>query len=122
MYAETLNEIGYSPDGDAIDILNWNRNRAGLASLTSSDIPDQDAFRLAVEKERRLEFAFENIRWFDLLRTERASEVINAFLEVDTYPSKNDYELESYQLIFAIPQEELYRNPDKEYMWQNPEY
>ncbi len=122
MYAEALNEISYSSGGDAMEILNWNRNRAGLTALTSSDVPDQASFRLAVEKERRLEFAFENIRWFDLLRTDRAYNVINDFLEADTYPTVNDYELESYQLIFAIPQEELYRNPDESYMWQNPGY
>ena len=122
MYAEVLNEIAYSASGDALEILNWNRNRAGLDDLTSSDVPDQESFRLALEKERRLEFAFENIRWFDLVRTNRAFDVINDFLVADTYPTSNDYYLDSYQLIFPIPQEELYRNPDEEYMWQNPGY
>jgi len=122
MYAEVLNEINYSSGGDAMEILSWNRTRAGLSPLVASDVPDQNSFRSAIEKERRLEFAFENIRWFDLVRTDRAYDVINDFLEADTYPTINDYELESYQLIFAIPQEELYRNPDENYMWQNPGY
>lgn len=122
MYAEALNEIGYTANGEALEILNWNRNRAGLSSLTSVDLPNQDLFRLAIEKERRLEFAFENIRWFDLVRMNRALNVINAFLTADTYPNVNNYKLENYQLIFAIPQEELYRNPNTEFMWQNAGY
>lgn len=122
MYAEVLNEINYSSSGQALDILNWNRNRAGLVSLNAADVPNQESFRLAIEKERRLEFAFENIRWFDLVRTNRAIEVINPFLAADTYPEPNNYEVEDHQLIFAIPREELNRNPNRDYMWQNPGY
>jgi len=32
---------------------------------------------LAIENERRLEFAFEPHRWFDLVRTGRAAAVLN---------------------------------------------
>ncbi len=80
MYAEALNELGYSPDGEAFRILNQVRERAGLASKTAADVPDQQAYRLWMENERRHELCFENLRWFDLVRTDRALDVMKAFL------------------------------------------
>lgn len=77
MYAECLNEAGYVAGGDAFNYLNEVRNRAGLADLTAAEVPDQAAFRLAMEHERRVEFAFENLRWYDLVRTDRAITVLN---------------------------------------------
>lgn len=77
MYAECLNEAGYVANGDAFNYLNEVRNRAGLGDLTAVQVPTQAAFRLAMEHERRVEFAFENLRWYDLVRTDRAMTVIN---------------------------------------------
>lgn len=53
--------------------LNAVRTRAGLspaAAITS------DQLLLAIEQERRLEFAFEPHRWFDLVRTGRLGDVL----------------------------------------------
>lgn len=80
MYAETLNELAYDPNGEAFDILNNIRIRAGLQPKSASDIPDQQLYRLWMENERRFELCFENLRWFDLVRTDRALEVMKAFL------------------------------------------
>ncbi len=49
------------------------RSRAGLVS---SGTATQEGLLLAIEKERRIEFAFEPHRWFDLIRTGRAAEVL----------------------------------------------
>ena len=57
---------------DDIVPLNQVRARAGLAALAGSD---QAAFRTAVLKERRVELAFENHRWFDLKRTKTPAEL-----------------------------------------------
>jgi hypothetical protein len=48
------------------DLINLIRRRAGLADIVS--FASQDAFEKALSLERKLEFAFENQRWFDLLR------------------------------------------------------
>lgn len=80
MYAESLNELAYSADGEAFKILNDVRKRAGLAARTAADVPDQAGYRLWMEKERRAEFCFENLRWFDLVRTDRALAVMKSFL------------------------------------------
>ena len=57
----------------AISDLNAVRNRAGLAGTTAATQAD---ILLAIENERRIEFAFEPHRWFDLVRTGRAAAVL----------------------------------------------
>lgn len=94
LYAECLNEIGYSANGEAFNIVNKFRTRAGLNPKTSTDVTSQQAFRLWIENERRWEFVGENIRWFDLVRTDRAVDVMKAFLTPYNYGqnvTKNRY-------------------------------
>src|SRR5690606_22052179 len=69
--AEILNEQG--KPGDAAGYLNQVRARAGLAATTASS---QAEMREAIFKERRVELAFENKRWFDIQRTDRIQEII----------------------------------------------
>ena len=68
--AEALNEQGKT--GEAATFLNQVRSRAGLGEATGD-------LREAILQERRVELAFENKRWFDLVRTGRAIEVITAY-------------------------------------------
>lgn len=49
------------------------RDRAGLTASTATTKED---ILLAIENERRLEFAFEPHRWYDLIRTGRAATVL----------------------------------------------
>lgn len=72
--AEALNEQGKT--ADAATHLNAVRARAGLAATTATS---QTAMREAIFKERRVELAFENKRWFDLTRTGRVKEIITAY-------------------------------------------
>ncbi len=72
--AEALNEQGKG--GEALPLLNQIRSRAGLADVT---ITAQAELREIIFKERRVELAFENKRWFDLVRTGQAREVITAY-------------------------------------------
>jgi hypothetical protein len=59
---------------DAAADLDAVRSRANLTATTASNASD---LLLAIENERRLEFAFEAHRWFDLVRTGRAATVLN---------------------------------------------
>jgi hypothetical protein len=77
MQAEALNEISF-PNQTAFDLLNRIRSRAGLSTKTQADIPTQSAMRAAIKQERRVELAFENHRWFDLVRTGDAVAVMTA--------------------------------------------
>lgn len=108
MYAEVLNELGYQPSGEAFAILNDVRQRAGLDPKTAADVPNQAAFRQWVEHERRVEFAFENLRWFDLVRTDRALDVMGEFL--DEYGLGANVESRD-QYIYPIPQAVLNMTP-----------
>jgi hypothetical protein len=98
--AEASNEIAYVPGGEAFDMLNAVRTRAGLPAYTGTDLPDQESFRLAIEEERRLELAFEGHRYFDLVRTGRADEVIP---QLGPLVGENQY-------LFPIPRAEFDTN------------
>src|SRR5690606_37196087 len=57
----------------ALADLNEVSERAGLTPLNLGSAED---ILLAIEQERRLEFAFEGHQWFDLIRTGRAAAVL----------------------------------------------
>jgi hypothetical protein len=52
----------------SIDRINETRARAGLTPYTLATLPSVATFEQALSTERRIEFAFENQRWFDLVR------------------------------------------------------
>jgi hypothetical protein len=67
---------GYS--ASSIDLLNSVRARSGLSLYTAATITNAQQFELALSDERRIEFAFENQRWFDLVRFNATMTTINA--------------------------------------------
>lgn len=99
MLAECLNEQGFVAGGDAFLYLNLVRERAGLEPKSVGnadpdlDVAGQEQFRDAVAHERQVELAFENHRWFDLLRTGKATEVMQAHAV-----SERDYKSSYWQI------------------------
>jgi starch-binding outer membrane protein, SusD/RagB family len=89
----------------AKDDLNMVRLRAGLPGTAANS---QSALLSAIEEERRLEFAFEGHRWFDLVRTGRAVDVLLTVTDED-------------QTLFPIPLSEMLTNTNPG-MYQNPGY
>lgn len=59
---------------DAVTDLNAIRTRAGLSASAATT---KDDILLAIENERKIEFALEPHRWFDLVRTGRAATVLS---------------------------------------------
>ncbi|MEE4197159.1 MAG: RagB/SusD family nutrient uptake outer membrane protein [Bacteroidales bacterium] len=106
--AEALNEVAYVPDGEAFDMLSAITARAGLGEVDASNYPTSNAFRLAVEKQRRLELAFEGHRFFDLRRTGRINDIL---------PSTGNMDENGW--LFPIPQSEIDTN---ELIEQNGNY
>ena len=104
MYAEILNEQGSLTEANAI--LNRVRTFAKAMTITPKT---QAEFRLAMEQERRFEFAAEGLRWHDLVRTGRAIEIMNAFAQ--TYSIKLAKPIGENDLIFPIPLNEMNINP-----------
>ncbi|MBA7519284.1 SusD-like protein P25 [subsurface metagenome] len=116
MYAEVLNELD-KPDL-ALENLNLVHARAGLDTILIGDpiVSTKHEFRLTIEKERKLEFAFENHRWFDLVRTDRVIPVMEVHFKVDleyslitgvVIPDK----IEEWQILLPIPQSQIDINP-----------
>ena len=104
MYAEALNQNGKT--AEACKYLNMTRRR-GFGYQTTETGPvdlqttDKAQFALMVEQERRVELAFENHRWFDLIRTGRAVEVMKS----------KGFSLNETNLICPIPQKQIDVNP-----------
>lgn len=73
-YAESLNEIDYSANqAEILKYVNLIRERAGIpqygAGANALPVPgSQSEMREAIRKERRVELAFENQRYFDVRR------------------------------------------------------
>jgi len=107
--AEVLNEQGKS--SESLGYLNQVRARAGLKPITESN---QSLLREIIAKERRVELAFENKRWLDLVRTGKAIEVMNLngkylknFYAGTSYLPDISYKLTSDKLLFPIPLREI---------------
>lgn len=121
LLAEALNEQGGTKSTEALTYLNEVRHRAfnGEGTITTTD---QDDLRGIIAHERRVELAFENKRWLDLVRTGRAIEVMTAYgteiKTIDRGVNPNAYKVTEYRLIFPIPRREIQIGGLK----QNPGY
>ena len=80
--------------------------------LTNAELPDQEAFFLALERERRFEFAFERKRWFDLVRTGNLEAYVKRAKGDKANPQPFNY-------VFPIPQREMDLNQQ---LVQNDQY
>jgi tetratricopeptide (TPR) repeat protein len=106
MLAEAMNENGKTRD--AISYLNQIRKRAGVSSY--SDDMTQSETRDAIMLERRLELSFEGVRWFDLVRTGQAYNVMK------------DKGMQSYMTLFPLPLRQVQLINDPAILAQNPGY
>ena len=122
---------------EALPIINQIRTRAaasvqrpidaGATDIysigTYSSFPDKEFAWKALKFERRLEFAMEGHRWFDLVRWGEASEVLNAYLAEES--SKRDF---LSNALFTAGRDEYYPIPQREIDFtggvyqQNPKY
>lgn len=69
-YAEALNELGRT--GEAYRWVEEVRSRVGLPPMAQN--LTQEQFREMILRERAIEFGYEEIRWFDLIRWKRAED------------------------------------------------
>jgi hypothetical protein len=109
--AEVQNELNKT--ANAATTLNLIRTRAGLPATTAAT---QAALRDAIMQERRVELAFENKRWTDLVRTGTATSVITAYgakvkanPQTYYYPAglkPNTSDFAKVDLVFPLPASE----------------
>ncbi|MGO4876597.1 RagB/SusD family nutrient uptake outer membrane protein [Pedobacter psychrotolerans] len=114
-------------DAAAIQYLDMVRTRAGMPNyaLSKTNAAYATAFptlKLAILHERRVEFAFEHQRWFDLIRNFTATELA-AYLKAKPQSSFGIAKLANVTTkdrFFPIPFDEVKLDPVK--MYQNPGY
>ncbi|HMG09936.1 MAG TPA: RagB/SusD family nutrient uptake outer membrane protein, partial [Mucilaginibacter sp.] len=118
LLAEAQNEQGKS--GPALTNLNTVRIRAGLPASAETD---QAKLRAVILHERRVELAFENQRWHDLVRTGTVIPVMTAYGTkakiIYKFLPGNAFGINNNRLLFPIPQSERELNPQ---LTQNPGY
>jgi starch-binding outer membrane protein, SusD/RagB family len=106
--AEALNELGETEA--AAEPLNIVRKRAGLDPVSGLT---QEEMREKIIHERRMEFAFEGYRWFDMIRLDHGNYALKFLKSIGKTNVTKD------RLLFPIPQTEMDANP---LMTQNPGY
>jgi hypothetical protein len=127
----------------SLALINQTRARAGLGAtpLTALTVPTDQRFADSLSKERKLEFAFENHRWYDMIRYKTTMPTISedavarlkshfAFMYTNHYgkypsPRPTLAEIQAYvtadKLLLPIPQREIDNNTHL-VIPQNPGY
>jgi len=114
--AESLNE--QNKTSDAVTYLNMVRARAGLDATTAVSQTD---LRNAIIQERRVELAFENKRWLDLVHFQLADPVMKAYgAKVKANPQAYYFpagfgpapaSYNNIRILYPIPASEVALNP-----------
>lgn len=112
LYAELINETE-GPTTTAINYVNMIRARAGLDPLDEEKTSNSYYFRDAIRNERRLELAFENQRWFDLLRWGNAVERISEYYQQEYIYTRlpEQPSIVEWQTVLPIPLNVINVNP-----------
>ncbi len=121
-YAEAMNEA-YGPSDEVFDALQQLRDRVGMTALLSerSELWDKATLRNFIHKERTIELAFEDHRWWDVRRWGVADEAIARPIYGMTITEDTDGNL-SYERniaqervyqdrfsLYPIPEEEIWK-------------
>ena len=101
MYAETANELNGGPTDKAIACLKQVHNRAFInedEAFITAAIANKESFQKAVLDERKWEFAGENSRWRDLVRTNTyGEELVYSFLRYYSVGMQNTGSSSGYE-------------------------
>ncbi|MBD1423129.1 RagB/SusD family nutrient uptake outer membrane protein [Sphingobacterium chuzhouense] len=92
-------------EGAVSDLLEVQSRAEVTPLFTHNAVTTVEDVLVAIEEERRLELAFEGHRFTDLIRTNRAAEVLGSY---------NPLLKEPYQWVFPIPASSVEKDPDLE--------
>lgn len=107
-------------DGTVYSDINAVRNRAGMPAVDQSVYNDQTSLRALVRNERRVEFAFEGLRFFDIQRWQIGTQVMTG----PVYGAKTgtvDATTGKYTITGAALQAETRVFTTKNYLWPIPQ-
>lgn len=94
--------------------LNKIKTRAGIANV---NLTSQQTLLAEIDKERRLELVGEGHRWFDLVRTGKAVQVMTQYFSVT--PGYSTATIDQHNLLMPVPQGQINTDPA---IKQNPGY
>ena len=94
----------------SIDLINLVRTRAGVPVYATGTLSTVALFEQALSNERRIEFAFENQRWFDLVRFNTTMTTINAVQTMKDHYADEYYNHYRLYVAPAPTLQELYNN------------
>ncbi|WPP49763.1 RagB/SusD family nutrient uptake outer membrane protein [Catalinimonas niigatensis] len=112
MYAEAQNELN-GPDESVYDAINTVRSRVDMPDLPQG--LSQEEMRERIRHERRVELAFEGLRFYDLKRWRIADEVLN-----NVEDGVLSYTFEERFYHWPLPQTEIDKSQGE--LEQNPAY
>ena len=125
-YVEALIELDDVTNPDIVKYLNEVRNRAGMPNVNTAVYNGKAKLQELVRRERRVELAFEGVRYYDIRRWSIFEDVMNGQVTGAIDPATNqpvNVEVRSADkdrdMIWPIPQAEMLANPK---MTQNPNY
>lgn len=116
-YAEALNEVDPS-NPDVVKYLNLIRARVKIPQYGSANLPlpaSQSDMRTRIWQERRVELAFETIRWFDIRRWKIAPQVMGDMHGMNI--NKDDITFYTRVVVSS----HLFRTPAS-YLWPISQY
>ncbi|WP_281820547.1 RagB/SusD family nutrient uptake outer membrane protein [Parabacteroides goldsteinii] len=120
-YVESLVETGEWQNADVEKYINMIRNRAGMPNMDKKVYNSQEKVRELYRRERRVEFSFENKRYWDIRRWGIGNETMNGPALGAYNPATDNYvRLENRTCTFPkydawpLPQDELNSNPNIE--------
>ncbi|MBD8487525.1 RagB/SusD family nutrient uptake outer membrane protein [Echinicola sp. CAU 1574] len=117
IYAEAKVQAG-EIDQSVYDAINEVRGRAGveMPAITSADAGSQEALMEVIRRERRVEFALEEHRFFDIRRWEIAEDVMPG----TAWGIYNNFDESRGDFGEFVRVEERQFNPDRDYLWAIP--
>ncbi|MBR8719067.1 hypothetical protein IX307_000702 [Bacteroides pyogenes] len=119
--AEAMNELGKASGADAsgrtaYDYVNLIRKRAGMPSITSASVPPGETLREAILRERAVEFGYEEVRYFDLIRWKRSDVFTKQLSRLIIKKAPKNPDKFSYEISTEMAETRQYAKPDK---WNN---
>jgi starch-binding outer membrane protein, SusD/RagB family len=122
-YCEAMNEYLDVPDNSIYEQLNKLRTRAGVDTYTAGSMT-KDQMREAIHKERRVELAFEEHRFWDVRRWQEGSTYLNGAIHGMEITKNTDGTFNYNKIVvenrvynskmdwYPIPYTELLKNPN----------
>lgn len=119
--AEAMNELNQATTADAFgrtayDYVNLIRERAGMPKITPALIPAGEKLREAILRERALEFGYEEVRYFDLIRRKRSDLFTGQLSRLIIKKAPKNPDKFSYTVSTQMFEERQYAKPGK---WDN---